>query len=343
MFTLTATHLRRLLELNSFPEPADEHELVFFGLRACIPLDADDQRFAEALDLELADVNYLKPRCTLVQWRPADDRIAAFPGSTVPHIRYVKMSKERNGQGANQLMTGYYKDYRKGIHQPSSPTGHEAFRQTEGRPIRRTADDFDFDNDDRTEFETPYDNLHAAWCMGVNHDSYASAGCQVIVGYPKCVKRGKEADAGPWKTFKENAYDVGQKSFPDGLLDGRTAQGVAMAPPDKAAPPRLRFGSQGPLVEKLQRALQKEGFYEGKIDGDFGERTIRAVLKYQTTTFGPDADDGVVGPLTASTLKVAWDPIRARTRPAVVPRVHGRASPRPAARRDGTAEISGGR
>jgi hypothetical protein len=306
MFKLTAGTLRRLLEINSFPEPTTDHELVFFGLRGCVPRDPDDQRFADGHDLELADVNYVYPRCTLVQWRPETDDIAVFPGSTVPHVRHVKLSKERKGQGANQLMTGHYSDYRKGVHQANSPTGHPAFRQTAGRPIRRTADDFDFDNDDRTEFQTPYDNLHAGWCMGLSHDSYASAGCQVIVGFPKCVKRGAAVDVGPWKVFKKNAYDIGQSSFPYTLIDGRSTQAVAMAP-DKSAAPRLRFGSQGPLVEALQRALEKEDFYEGRIDGDFGERTVRAVLKYQSAVFGSDADDGIVGPMTASALKIKWE------------------------------------
>jgi peptidoglycan hydrolase-like protein with peptidoglycan-binding domain len=50
--------------------------------------------------------------------------------------------------------------------------------------------------------------------------------------------------------------------------------------------PLLRFGSQGPLVEKLQRALEKERFYEGRIDGDFGERTIRAVLSIKRRRSG---------------------------------------------------------
>jgi hypothetical protein len=61
MFTLTAAHVRRLLEINSFPEPTDDHELVFLGLRGCTPLDPDDQRFAGEQDLELADVNWSSP------------------------------------------------------------------------------------------------------------------------------------------------------------------------------------------------------------------------------------------------------------------------------------------
>jgi hypothetical protein len=301
---LRQDHLPRLCQINGFPVPEDG--LVFFGLRGCLPLEEDNEDFAAEHEIIPAEINYINPRCTLGQWLPKEGKIALFPGSTVPHIKHVKISRERNGLGANQLMTGYYKDYRKGIHRIGKSTAHEAFRQTEGHPIRRTADDFDFDNDDRVEFENPYDNIHAAWTMGVNHDYYASAGCQVITGYPACEKRGKEPDEGPWKVFKKNAYDRKQQDrFPYLLLNARDAQKVALKANQKMSA-RLRFGSGGDLVAKLQEALKKSHYYEGEVDGDFGRRTIRAVLKFQTAIFGPEADDGIVGPITASALKIPW-------------------------------------
>lgn len=303
VFTLNENHLRRLCQINSFPVPDDG--IVFFGLRGCLPVEEDNHEFRAEQTLILEEVDYLHPRCTLGQWLPKEGKIALFPGSTVPHIRYVKISKERNGLGANQLMTGYYEDYRKGIHRAGASTGHKAFRQTEAHPIHRTSDDFDFDNDDRVEFDNPYDNIHAAWSMGVNHDSYASAGCQVIVGYPQCAKRQDRLDTGPWRIFKENAYNLEQKSFPYVLLNSRDAQRISLSDSQEMSS-RLRFGSEGDLVAELQTALQREGYYEGNIDGDFGKRTIRAVLKYQTVTFGPSADDGIVGPITASALEIVW-------------------------------------
>ena len=41
-------------------------------------------------------------------------------------------------------------------------------------------------------------------------------------------------------------------------------------------------------------------------DGDFGRRTLRAVLAFQTNVFGANADDGIVGPMTASALEIEW-------------------------------------
>lgn len=190
------------------------------------------------------------------------------------------------------------------MHKAGSATGHEAFRQTSAHPIRRTADDFDFDNDDRVEFTNPFDNIHAGWCMGLDHDSYASAGCQVIVGFPKCEKRGDGSDTGAWKSFKANAYAIPQDSFDYVLLNGRDALRLVTRGPKNMV--RLRYGSQGKLVETVQKALKQRGFYEGRIDQDFGPRMLRAVLQYQEAEFGPSADDGIVGPTTASGLGVGW-------------------------------------
>ncbi len=302
-FTITDKIIRRLCEVNSFVFPANE--MIFFGLRGALPTNTEDNSFNGEHNIELADVNYINPRCTIGQWLPKQKELAVFPGSTVPHQDYVNKSKLKSGEGANQLMTGYYSDYRKGVHKAGSSTGHDAFRQVSSHPIRRTSDDLDFDNDDRVEYENPNDNIHAGWCMGINSTQYASAGCQVLVGYPQCQKRGQQQATGPWKIFIKNAYDLSQKSFGYVLLDGREVYRIVTAGNSKVSA-RLRFGSQGELVNKLQKTLKSKGFYEGNIDDDFGNRTLRAVLQFQTASFGPNADDGIVGPQTASMLKISW-------------------------------------
>jgi len=305
-FTLTDTILRRLCEINSFPVPADG--LIFVGLRGCLPTNPDDQEFRPEHVLEVTVYDHIHPRCTICQWMPAAGTLAVFPGSTVPHEKYVKLSLEKAGKGTNQMMTGFYSDYRKGIHKNGSPKAHDAFRQTEGHPIRRTADDFDYDNDDAVEFTNPYDNLHAGWSMGINHNYFGSAGCQVVVGYPHCEARGDKPDAGAWKVFKENAYTIPQQGFVYVLLSGVDAQKVAVAGQQPMSP-RLRFGSSAALVSEVQTALKGLGFYEGEIDLDYGRRTTRAVLDFQTATFGSGSDDGIVGPITAEALNVPWPPM----------------------------------
>jgi hypothetical protein len=220
MFSLKEEDLLTLWKLNLFPVPEDRY--VFFGLRGCLPVNNQDQTFAKAHLLQVVIPDYGHPCCTLGQWAPGRG-FAVFPGSTVPHRKHVQKAMLRGGVGTNQLLTGCYKDYRKGLHKGGKQTGHDAFRQDNKSPVRRTADDTDYDEDDRIEYTQPFDNLHVAWCMGVDHDSFASAGCQVVVGFPRCEKRANLPDTGPWKVFKENAYGIEQKSFYYVLLTGRDA------------------------------------------------------------------------------------------------------------------------
>ena len=320
MFVLKEEHLWRLWDRNAFPVPKDRW--VFFGLRGCLPVNDSDHSFATEHPVKVESVDYLHPRCTLGQWQPGRG-FALFPGSTVSHRRHVTASQPGGGSGTYQLLSGCYPDYRKGVHKAGTDTAHDAFRQDNKLPVQRSSDDSDFDADDRVEFEQPFDNLHAAWSHGVDHDSYASAGCQVIVGFPQCRKRDNHPDTGPWKVFKGNAYGLAQNSFFYVLLTGHDIERIAHA--TKPLPPQLRYGSKGLLVTRVQEALRDKGFYEGAVDDDFGIRTLRAVLRFQTTEFGPRGDDGIVGAQTASALGIEWPgsgvaaPIAAASVPAATP------------------------
>jgi len=303
IFSFNFELLQKILTTNQFEVP--ESELIFIGLRGTIITNPNDQSFQSQQSLSVFDVNYLNPRCTIMQWRTSDNTFAAFPASTVPYQGLVRSAISKNGMGANCLMTGFYTDYRKGFHKSSSPSGHEAFRQNAPHPIRRTVDDLDFDNDDRLELDNPFDNIHCGWFDGINADHYSSAGCQVIMGFPKCQKQGRDKNIGPWKDFHDNAYALGQNSFPYILLTGLETFNLSSA--NNITRAKLRYGSSGLLVEELQTKLKAKSYYEGIVDGNFRDRTMKAVIAFQKAFFGNDSADGVVGPVTAEQLDLVLD------------------------------------
>lgn len=62
----------------------------------------------------------------------------------------------------------------------------------------------------------------------------------------------------------------------------------------------LTSGSTGTSVEELQKTLKNKGYYTGKIDGNFGEYTKKAVIHYQGDK--KLVTDGKVGPITCKSL-----------------------------------------
>lgn len=297
--TLTSADLRRLCLLNSFPAPSDG--MIIFGLRGCLPAIPSDHRFAAAHEIEMAAIDYEHPRCTIGQWLPQEGTLALFPASTIPHIRFIRNVPP--GQ-VNQLMPGYFDDYRRAVHQPvNRDFHHDAFKMEGGRPVQRTFDDPDYDADDPIIPDHKHDNIHCAECDDISATRYNSAGCQVVVGRARYLHRATTAQD-PWKTFKDRAYNREQVKFHYFLLNGRDAERVIESG-GAALPARLRFGSRGELVTTLQRALDAAGFYRQRIDDHFGRWTLDAVLRFQREVF-PGEADGVVGPRTAERLGVAW-------------------------------------
>ena len=294
-FVFTESDLRRLCQINQFAIP--ENEMVFFGLRGALPMDARAEQFLDRHSIAVSEVNYMNPRCIIGQWIPARRVFAIFPGSTVPHKKYIQKALQRGGVGANRMFIGYY-SYGKGQHRPSPKGTHDAWRQPddEPRPVLRTPEDLQYEITDKIELSVPYDNLHAAWSSGTG-GGYESAGCQVVIGFPN-------PNRGSWKTFKNYGYSIPQKRMRYALLEGMKAAQV-VANPNTPLPARVLFGSSGELVKKLEEALVTKNLLKPEqINGLVDVETWKAIYQFQVEAFGEDEADGIVGRITAESLGI---------------------------------------
>ena len=245
----------------------------------CTP---SEHQFVPGAPLKLTAPNYRNPRCTIGQWRPKDATVAVFPGSTVPTLGYVEKSANNQGNGCNLLLTGYYY-FEKGVHHADSPNAHQAFRQKGRRIYRRTADDAIYEPTDKVEAGEPWDNLHAAFGEGLD-GKYSSAGCHVVLGYPKCQRF---EDKGPWPAFRDEAYAIEQKVFRYILLEAAEVSEI-YEKPEEGLPLRLRCGSheEGLPEEHREHVLAAQRTLGVAEDGDFGAATALAALNFQREASG---------------------------------------------------------
>ena len=72
--------------------------------------------------------------------------------------------------------------------------------------------------------------------------------------------------------------------------------------------PAPETGNQAKLIANIQRELARKGFYDGPADGIWGAKTDAAVRDFIHTAgskTNPEASDGLLRAITASTLKPA--------------------------------------
>ena len=302
-FIFSASNLEALINFNFFSVSEGQDE-VLFSFRGCRAINNNNGEFADSAQLQETEPNHKDYREVLGVWRQSTGEIVVFEGSTVPNWYYMCIQAEIGGHEANMLPTGRY------MYQVNHHRNVEgAFRSEQEVVVLRSNDDLIYEITDDWEKWVPLDNIHPGGCPG---EMYSSAGCQTIPG-----TFGKGCDGhyveekgthlGTWGDFRTSAgldpgnnQDRWEEPYIYVLFTCREARLISHGA-DSESLIRLRFGSTGENVLKLQESLRKLGYDPGPLDGIMGPKTVLALVEWQQSEYNGQAD-GILTPELANNL-----------------------------------------
>ena len=307
-FELTTDDLRLLIRSNHF-EPVGHDGKIMFALRGAELANGLEAEDVSGLTLVDVRPNHAALKCVLGFYQPGSGRLWAYAGSTVPNASFMtKYYKWKNGLLArkvlaNMLPTGCYSFRRashgwdKSLEKWRVPIALRLTRpgtsQDGKATVLRTHEDLSLDTDDVWDRCTPHDNVHPAYGTA----TFSSAGCLTVRG---TATHYTNKATEQWEKFLGHIDDIPKHGRIDAvLLTGAEAaiaasmrvSGTVGDPADvRQRLGRLRVGSQGESVRKLQRALDQSD------DGDFGPLTKEALAKAQKSVAPLGKADGIFSP-----------------------------------------------
>ncbi len=167
--------------------------------------------------------------------------------------------------------------------------------------VRRSDDNLVYELSDHVDPCAPGDNIHPTFFSSMS--GFSSVGCQTIVGM--ATPEGKHS--GPRAKFRAAARYPKENGKPYRyfLLTGAEARlasrarrdGLTADPSAQRNLRRLRFGSSGDAVSRLQKRLGVSG-----ADGDFGPATAARLHEFQRGLSGAIGSDAIYTPTLDTTL-----------------------------------------
>ena len=308
-FLFTAADLELLIRANQFA-PLDQHKRIIFGLRgATLAFDASSngdrtaQVNRQSLRLKACRPDHQHFRCVMGVYNTETRLLSGFMASTVPNRGAVQKCMA-TGKNGNLLATGCY-EYRVGSHHGGKYQG--CLRQSEPMAVLRSRENLVYDVADTWDIAVnpdnwPVDNIHPAFADGSYRSAeFSSFGCQVI--------RGACPDGGYTDEFAKFRRALGLAEPPSTSEDGRRFSYVLLTGDEAAISAmlrdqnrsgdhdavlsslaRLRQGSRGAMVERLQAALKL------RVDGALTAVVKKVLIDVQRQFDHKLAGDGIYSP-----------------------------------------------
>ncbi|MXP66019.1 hypothetical protein E0493_21990 [Roseomonas sp. M0104] len=259
---ITPEDIEALVAANSF---APKEGRIVFALRGARLAGGDAREDVPSFTITDQRPDHRDFRCVIGVYDPASRRLHAYQASTVPEAMYVEKCRRDFAAGVpvgsltgNVLPTGCY-TVTVGTHKAGQPGEIPAVLRLSDTPtgasrvvVLRSLDDATYDRRDRFVEAVPADNVHP----GQRRSGFSSAGCLTLPGQ---FRHGQHS--GSWAAFRKAAgFDESMlgKQFSLVLLTGLDAVMAAelrRTGGDRSALRRLRHGSRGEAVSRLQEAL----------------------------------------------------------------------------------------
>lgn len=300
--------LFKLCERYQYPLASEHH--ILFAIRGSLPQAVLHGHFDVATDfkqshlLKPVRVNYETARCTIGLWDTRINKIALFPGSTLPSKTYL-FTHPSSLNTYNILCPGNY-ELSRGIHprHENSFQRHDAllmdtYALVEIPQIRKSKKRLSFNwKEVKYKVLLAGDNLHAARTEPEESDSnlygtaslqlkYSSSGCITILGQPQQYVKQKTGNTAwnCWQKFMEMVTKSENVKYFNFIL---FTYSDFLNKYQKPASTSIRYGSQGSEVEQIQTVLKsiinlKTGlpYYTGEVDCRFSGQTAIAYFKFQ--------------------------------------------------------------
>ena len=300
-FDFGPAELELLIAANDFA-PDRRFGRIIFALRGAelvtsltTPATMPKQEDRPALTLRDVRPDHATRRCVIGVYNTATRHLSGYTSSTVPCRRAVATYKRQKTLG-NMMPTGRYR-FEVGYHHQADPAKRipgcliENGRQ---KAVLRSPNNYCYDTADTWENDHLHgDNLHPA--SSDRSAEFSSWGCLVVKGiYEAPGDRDHGTHTGEWAQFRTalglvpSGTSDHRKVFDVVLLTGLEAAIAAKDPKALQNLRRLRQGSQGERVARLQHAMKLP------VTGSFDYALAKAFADHQRADSLPV--DGIYSP-----------------------------------------------